>query len=84
MTPHVGHVSEVTIRDIRSLVDPHKVSVQIEIGGAIPLELYRIVPSVRLVDAIDDMACRALKRLGAVEHTTIHVMKIVKRRSLTV
>lgn len=77
--PNVGHVSEVTISDIELLMKACGMSVQIEIGGALPLQFYKIIPSIRLVDIIDDLLCKILKALGALEHVTIHVVRILKK-----
>ena len=78
--PDVGHVSEITVYDIKSLLKTYnyKASTEIKIGGALPLQLYKIIPCVKLVDVIDNMACKILKHFGATDYVTTHVMKMVK------
>lgn len=78
--PNVGHVSEITVYNIKSLLKTYnyKASVEIKIGGALPLQLYKIIPCIKLVDVIDNMACKILEHFGATDCMTIHVMKIVK------
>jgi len=75
-----GHVSEVTIENIRSLVETRKfrASMQIMIGGALPLQLYRIIPFIKLVDAIDNGVSKIIKHLNALDYATIHVIRVLK------
>lgn len=49
---------------------------KIRIGGALPLQLYEIMPSVKLVSVIDNMMCKILRCLSVLEYTTINVIKI--------
>jgi len=74
----VGHVSEVTVEDVKELLKGECDSLKVKIGGALPLQLFKIIPSVGLVEVIDNSFCKALERFGAVNHATIHVIKIVK------
>lgn len=78
LMPDVGHVSEVTVGDVRKTLKSECKSLKIKIGGTLPLQLYKIVPSVRLVEVIDNLLCKALERFGAVNSVTIHVLKIAK------
>jgi len=75
-----GHVSEVIIENVRSLIETHefRASMQIMIGGALPLQLYKIVPSIKLVDAIDNVLCKIIKRLNALDYATMHVINVLK------
>lgn len=79
-----GHVSEVTIENMRSLIKTHefRASMQIMIGGALPLQLSRTVPSIKLVDAIDNVVCKIIKRLNALDYATIHVIKVLKEEQI--
>lgn len=78
--PDVGHVSAITIEDIESFVKTHEehASSKIEIGGIFPVQLYKILPSAELIDIIDNAMCKILKRLNAIENTTIRVIQILK------
>jgi ubiquinone/menaquinone biosynthesis C-methylase UbiE len=78
LMPDVGHISEVQVDDVKGLLKHGCKSLEIKIGGALPLQLYKIVPSVRLVEAIDNSLCKTLERFGSVNYVTIHVIKIVK------
>jgi ubiquinone/menaquinone biosynthesis C-methylase UbiE len=72
----VGHVSEVKISDVKSVLKGRIKSLKTKIGGALPLALIKLIPSVRLVDAIDNVLCRVLERFGAVDYATIHVVEV--------
>jgi 2-polyprenyl-3-methyl-5-hydroxy-6-metoxy-1,4-benzoquinol methylase len=72
----VGHISDVKVGDVASLLkDKHK-CLNIKIAAALPLTLFEIIPSIKLVDIIDNMICRILVWLGAVDYATIHVLKV--------
>jgi SAM-dependent methyltransferase len=77
----VGHVSEVTVQDVKDLLAERTGSLRLEIGGALPLMFYGMVPSIGLTDVIDNVICKVLKYFGAGEYATIHVMKIAKSKS---
>ena len=74
----VGHISEISIDKIRHLMKAYRnnVSIETRVGGALPLQLYETIPSIRLVNTIDHAICKMLRRLNIVGYTTIHVMKI--------
>lgn len=74
----VGHVSEVKVSDVQEFLKGKCKCLKIKIGGALPLQLFGIIPSVRLVDVIDNMICKGLEHFGAVDYATIHVIEIVK------
>jgi 2-polyprenyl-3-methyl-5-hydroxy-6-metoxy-1,4-benzoquinol methylase len=74
----VGHVSEVTIKDVQTLLRDECRYMKIEIGGALPLQLFEMIPSVGAVDALDNILCKALEYFGAIDDATIHVLEIVK------
>lgn len=76
--PDVGHVSEVTVGDVQELLKGKCKCLKIKIGGSLPLQLFKIIPSVGLVEVVDNMICKVLEHLGAVDYATIHVIKIVK------
>jgi ubiquinone/menaquinone biosynthesis C-methylase UbiE len=76
--PDVGHVSEVKVSDVQKFLKGKCKCLKIKIGGTLPLMLFEIIPSVRLVDVIDNMICKVLEYFGAVDYTTIHVIEIVK------
>jgi ubiquinone/menaquinone biosynthesis C-methylase UbiE len=73
----VGHVSDVKLRDVQEFLKDNPKCLKIKIGAALPLILYEIIPSIRLVDAIDNVICKVLKRCGALDYATIHVIKIM-------
>lgn len=79
--PDVGHVSEVKVNDVQEFLKGKCKSLKIKIGGTLPLPLIKIIPSVRLVDVIDNMICKILEHLGAVDYATIHVIEIVKNEN---
>lgn len=72
----VGHISDVKVGDVISFLKGKHECLKIKIGAALPLMLFEIIPSIRLVDIIDDMICRVLVYLGAVDYATIHVLKV--------
>jgi SAM-dependent methyltransferase len=72
----VGHVSDVKVSDIQELLDGKDKCLKIKIGAALPLMLFEIIPSVRLVDVIDNVICKVLENLGAVDYATIHVVEV--------
>jgi 2-polyprenyl-3-methyl-5-hydroxy-6-metoxy-1,4-benzoquinol methylase len=79
LSSDVGHISEVSVKDVLEIAKGKQKCVFIKIGGALPLQLFKIVFSVRVVEVVDNLLCSRLERLGAFEHATIHVMWIVKR-----
>jgi 2-polyprenyl-3-methyl-5-hydroxy-6-metoxy-1,4-benzoquinol methylase len=72
----VGHISGVRVADLQKIVKGRCRSFRIEIAGALPLPLVKMIPSIRLVDAIDEILCSILKRSNMLEYATIHVIKI--------
>lgn len=77
MAKDVGHICEVKVEDLqRSARDC--ASFQVKIGGSLPLQLVRFIPSIKLVELIDEMICRVLMRLNMLEYVTIHVMRVTK------
>ncbi|MEM3577688.1 MAG: class I SAM-dependent methyltransferase [Candidatus Bathyarchaeia archaeon] len=77
MAKDVGHISEVKIEDLREKVGNYA-SFQIKIGGSLPLQLVRLIPSIKLVELIDELICGVLIRLNMVEYVTIHVVKVTR------
>ncbi len=73
----VGHVSDVRIGDVHRIFKG-KYRLQIRIGGALPLLLIKLIPSIKLVEALDRIICSTLEYFGAVDNATIHVIKIAK------
>jgi len=82
LIPNVGHVSEVKVNDVETFLKGKIKSIKIKIGGALPLMLYRVIPSIKLVEAIDNLFCKVLKHFGAINYATIHVMKIAKKKNV--
>jgi ubiquinone/menaquinone biosynthesis C-methylase UbiE len=78
ITPHVGHVSEVTVSYVESFARARKMSTRVRIAGVLPLELYKFFWSIKLVDMTDNLLCRILEWLHNVNYATIHIMKIEK------
>lgn len=78
LLPNVGHVSEIKVVDIQEALKGQCKSLKIDISGALPLLLFKIIPSIGVVGAIDSLFCKVLRYFGAVDHATIHVIKIVK------
>ncbi|MGC8939235.1 MAG: class I SAM-dependent methyltransferase [Candidatus Bathyarchaeia archaeon] len=76
MATDVGHVSEVKIEDLQSV--GKYASFQMKIGGSLPLQLVKLIPSIRLTEVIDEIFCRVLVRLNMLEYVTIHVVKVTK------
>jgi len=74
----VGHISDVKISDVQRFLKGKGKCLKIKIGAALPLTLFEIIPSVRLVDLIDTRICKILEYLGAVDYATIHVIEISK------
>jgi SAM-dependent methyltransferase len=72
----VGHISDVKVTDVTSFIKGKRKCLKIKIGAALPLTLFEIIPSIRLVDMIDNMICKVLVCLGAVDYATIHVLKV--------
>jgi len=79
--PDVGHVSEVKITDIQEFLKGKCKSLKFKIGGALPLQLVKFIPSIGLVEVIDNMICKVLEHFGAVDYATIHVIEITKNRN---
>lgn len=75
---NVGHISDVTIDFVKSLVQAHKMwkTLDIKQSGALPIQIYDLIPSIRLIDIIDDAICRFLNKKGILGITTIQVIKI--------
>jgi SAM-dependent methyltransferase len=76
---YAGHVSDVKVSDVQELLKGKDKCLKIKIGAALPLMLFEIIPSVRLVDMVDNAICKVLENLGAIDYTTIHVVKVTRR-----
>jgi hypothetical protein len=74
----VGHVSDVKVSDVQELLKGKGKCLKIKIGAALPLMLFEIIPSVRLVDVIDNVICKVLENLGAIDYATIHVVEVTR------
>jgi SAM-dependent methyltransferase len=74
----VGHVSDVEVSDVQELLKNKGECLKIKIGAALPLMLFEIIPSIRLVDVIDNAICKILENLGAINYATIHVVEITR------
>ena len=74
----VGHISNVEVSDLQEFLKGNRECLKIKIGAALPLMLFEIVPSVKLVNAIDDVICKVLENLGAVDYATIHVVEVTR------
>jgi len=75
---NVGHISEVTVNSVKSIVEAHRKwkTLDIKQSGILPIELYNLIPSIRLIDIIDDILCKFLLRKGTLGITTIQVINI--------
>jgi SAM-dependent methyltransferase len=75
---NVGHISDVTISFVKSLVQAQKIWRRFDIrqSGALPIQVYNLIPSIRLVGILDDIICNFLTRKGILGITTIQVIKI--------
>jgi 2-polyprenyl-3-methyl-5-hydroxy-6-metoxy-1,4-benzoquinol methylase len=78
MAADVGHVSEVKIEDLQKACEG--ASFKVKIGGSLPLQLVKLIPSIRLVEVIDEIICRVLIRFNMLEYVTIHVVKVTKKQ----
>jgi ubiquinone/menaquinone biosynthesis C-methylase UbiE len=74
----VGHVSDVKVGDVKGFLKGERECLKIKIGAALPLTLFEIIPSVRLVDAIDNVICKVLKHFGTIDYATIHVVEVTR------
>lgn len=74
----IGHISEVALDFVKSSVQANKMwkTLDIRQSGALPIQLYNLIPSTRLIDIIDDILCSFLTRNGIFGITTIQVIKI--------
>ena len=75
---NVGHISDVTISFVKSLVQAQKMWRKFDIrqSGALPIQVYNLIPSIRLIDILDDIICNFLTRKGILGITTIQVIRI--------
>jgi len=75
---NVGHISDVTIGFVKSLVQAQEIWRKFDIrqSGALPIQVYNLMPSIRLTDILDDIICDFLTRKGILGITTIQVVKI--------
>jgi ubiquinone/menaquinone biosynthesis C-methylase UbiE len=83
LLPAVGHISEVNIDEVRGLLKECK-SLKIKIGGVLPLRLYKIIPSIKLIEGIDNILCKVMEHFGCFNNVTIHVIKAEKRKIETI
>lgn len=75
---NVGHISEVTINSVKSIVKTRKKwkTLDVKQSGVLPTEVYNLIPSIRLIDIIDDVLCKFLIRKSILGIATIQVIKI--------
>jgi len=73
-----GHISEVTVGFVESLVQVHKMWKKLAISqsGALPIQIYKFIPSTRIIDTIDGALCNFLTRKRILGITTIQVINI--------
>lgn len=74
----VGHVSEIHISDVKELLKWDYMSFNIKIGASFPILVFKIIPSIGLVEAIDNITCNIMKSFGASDYANIHVIEIMK------
>jgi len=74
----VGHISEVTVDSVKSIVEARKKWKTLDItqSGVLPVEVYKFIPSIRSIDIIDDILCKFLIRKSTHGIATIQVIKI--------
>ena len=75
----VGHVSEVKLKSVLKTLKGDYVSLRAKIGGAFPTMVFKVIPSIRLVDVIDNLICGTLERFDATDHATMHVVEITMK-----
>jgi SAM-dependent methyltransferase len=78
-TASVGHVSRVTLEELRKSLRERCSFDKVRIGGALPVQIYSAVPSIRVVEAIDSFLCRLLGGFRSLNDATIHVVKMSKK-----
>ena len=71
----VGHVSEIRVADVKRVLGSQG-SLSIRIGGALPIMIFRLIPSIKIVNALDDLLCKILMSRGNLEDATIHVVEM--------
>lgn len=74
----IGHISEVTIDSVKSIVKARKrwKTLGFKQSGVLPIEVYNLIPSVRLINIIDDTLCKFLIRKSIFGIATIQVIQI--------
>ncbi len=78
-TSSVGHVSRITLEDLNESTKEKCGFEKMEIGGALPVQIYSVLPSVRVVEAVDKILCKILVGIGSQNYATIHVVRIGKK-----
>ncbi len=74
----VGHVSEINISNVKELLKGNYMSFRVSIGASFPILVFKMIPSIGLVEAIDKVVCNILKGFGASDYANIHVIEITK------
>lgn len=80
LIPNVGHISDVKVSNVQTFLEGKCTSLEVKIAGVLPLQLYTLIPWVRMVEIIDTTLCKVLEYFGAFDYVTIHVMEITKNR----
>ncbi len=78
-TSSVGHVSQITLEDLNESTEERCNFEKMEIGGALPVQIYSVLPSVRVVEAVDKILCKILVGIGSQNYATIHVVRMSKK-----
>jgi 2-polyprenyl-3-methyl-5-hydroxy-6-metoxy-1,4-benzoquinol methylase len=73
----VGHVSEIRVADIQKILGVQR-SLRVRIGGALPIMVFRLIPSIKIVDTLDNLLCKVLASHGNLEDATIHVVEMAR------
>ncbi|NWG09263.1 MAG: methyltransferase domain-containing protein [Nitrososphaerales archaeon] len=79
----IGHISEVTLRSLKDLISVYKESGGLDIkqSGALPVQVYGILPSNKLIDRLDDIMCNFMSRRRIIGFTTIQVVRILMHKN---
>ncbi|MGQ9719530.1 MAG: class I SAM-dependent methyltransferase [Nitrososphaerales archaeon] len=74
----IGHISEVTLESLKDFISVYKESGGLDIkqSGALPVQVYGILCSNRLIDRLDDIMCNFMSRRRIIGFTTIQVVRI--------
>ena len=74
----VGHVSEIKVNEVRGLLEGDYMSFDVRIGASLPILVFKIIPSIKLVEAVDQRICKMLEYFGAIDYANIHVIEVTK------